>query len=151
MDPIDKAFEDIVPGTTRNRSDKALKRARTVVEADLPDHTEFDDLEAWDIDPQIMMVKGKPVEMFTIKALAKAWDARTVYSVRKLERAGVLPKARYRKPKQGDQRGNRLYTREQIEAVVRIARECGVYSTGTRVNIVSTGFTEKLAAVWNDL
>lgn len=150
-DPIDKAFADLVPGTTRARSDKALKRVRNEV-PDPQFEDPFDDVDAWDTSPTVRVIDGQERELFTIGALAKAWDNRTVYSVRKLERAGVFPRPVYRKPRPAQkQKGDRLYTREQIEAVVRIAKECEVFSTKTRIRIDKTEFTQRLLAVWRDL
>ncbi len=131
----------MIPGTTPERSAKALKRVRAYV----PQEEEEEDL--WDSHPVVRQTAtGEVKEFFPVKALAQAWDNRTIDSIYKLEREGIIPKARYRAAK--GKRRDRLYSREQVEAIVRIAKELGVYSTRTRTKITKTGFTQRLLEVW---
>lgn len=147
-DAIDKAFADLIPGTTKARSEKAMKKAP---DPEPPDDDPFDDDDSWDHSPVSKTVGNVKREFFTISALAKAWDNREVVSIHKLERIGALPKAKYRTATPlGKSRGNRLYTREQIEAVVRIAKQCGVFERTNRKRIADTKFTSLLTAVWGD-
>lgn len=137
-----------IPGTTPQRSAKALKRARRdPVEADEEfEFEEEDPRDTWDMKPKVMKTSEGVREFFTIKYLAQAWDNRTIQSVYKLEREGVIPKAKYRS-KHGTRR-DRLYSREQIELLIAAAKEYGVYETNTRKNIVKTGFTAHLLREW---
>jgi hypothetical protein len=72
-------------------------------------------------------VAGVETEFFTVGDLAKALGRQPV-TIRKWEREGVIPKSTYQSPgRDDDVRGRRrLYTREQIEGMVRIAHEEGV-------------------------
>ena len=139
--------DDPFPGTTRARSDKALKRVRRD-----PVLGELDDeyVEAWDRFPIVIQTRdGERRECFRIGALAKAWDGRTPQSIYKLEHNGMLPKASYRKKAtRGKHKGDRLYTREQIELIIEVAKECGVYRRNTRKRIDTSGFAEALLARW---
>lgn len=69
-------------------------------------------------------IKGREVELFTITELSRALNRQPV-TVRKWESHGYIPKATFVKPgTDGDPRGRRrLYSREQVEALVRIATE----------------------------
>lgn len=138
----------MIPGTTPERSAKALKRARANHEEPEPEVPWVEDpADHWDANPILRRTQsGEVKEFFTIKFLAQAWDNRTIISIRKLERMGVIPRARYRT--NYGRRRDRLYSREQIEAVVRLAKEFGVYHTNTRKNISKTGFTEALKLEW---
>jgi hypothetical protein len=75
----------------------------------------------------VTQVKGRPVELFTIGQLSQVLNRRPV-AIRAWETEGVIPKATYVKPgKDGDKRGRRrLYSRAQVEALVRIAAEEGI-------------------------
>jgi hypothetical protein len=137
----------IIPGTTPERSAKALKRVRVDPVEPEYEYEEEDPADTWDMKPTIRRTaSGEMKEFFTIKYLAQAWDNRTIQSIRKLERQGVLPRAKYRTT--AGQRRDRLYSREQIETLLEIAKDCGVYYTTTRVNIAKTGFTKRLLDRW---
>lgn len=79
-------------------------------------------------DGKKMWVEGREIEFFTIGDLARCLNRQPV-TMRKWESDGVIPKATYIKPsKVKDSRGlRRLYSREQIEGLVQIAREEGVW------------------------
>jgi len=83
----------------------------------------------WDDKPLIYNVDGKPQEFFIIGHLAKALDY-SVQSIRAWEDKGLLPRSPYRSPKtkgkaqaSGSRKGKRLWTREQIEGIVRLAQQ----------------------------
>lgn len=63
------------------------------------------------------VIDGREITMFTIGELARRLG-RDVQTVRGWERRGVIPVARYR-----SLTNQRLYTEEQISAIVRIAQE----------------------------
>jgi hypothetical protein len=124
-DPLLDRFDDLTepekdyPGRTRPK----LRRVRTVPE---PPPTE------WDDGPVYYMVGGERQEFFTIRHLAKALDY-SQQSIRAWENQGLLPKSPYRSPKPRrptiagrNTKGKRLWTREQIDGILRIAREEGV-------------------------
>ena len=83
---------------------------------------------AWDAKPLKYMMGGEQREFFTIGHLAKALGY-SVQSIRAWENKGLLPKSPFRSPKPvremlpGRTKGKRLWTREQIEGILRIARE----------------------------
>lgn len=85
--------------------------------------------EPWDAKPIYKNMKGQatPVEFFMIGALAKALH-RTTHAIHKWEQSGFLPKAKYGKKVDGALGGSsrRMYTRAQVEGLVRIAREEGL-------------------------
>lgn len=88
--------------------------------------------EDWYAKPLKFMVNGEMREFFTIGHLAKA-TGYSVQSIRAWENTHLLPKSRYRTPSPKMSRspehivkGRRLWTREQIEGILRIAKEEGV-------------------------
>lgn len=72
-------------------------------------------------------ISGKEVELFSISQLAEVLNRKPV-TLRLWEQKGFLPKATYVKPgKDKDPRGRRrLYSREQVLALVQIAEEEGI-------------------------
>ena len=86
----------------------------------------------WDADPVYYMVDGEKKEFFTIRHLAAALDY-SQQSIRAWENSGLLAKSPYRSPKPRkptiggrNTKGKRLWTRAQIEGILRIAEEEGV-------------------------
>lgn len=86
---------------------------------------------SWDAKPLRYMMGGEQREFYTIGHLAKALGY-SVQSIRAWENKGLLPKSPFRSPKPvrdmlpGRTKGKRLWTREQIEGILRIAKEEGV-------------------------
>jgi hypothetical protein len=80
----------------------------------------------WDDKPLTYVVAGEKREFFTISHLAKALGY-TVHSIRLWETRGVFPNAPYRSPRTkapvaaGSTKGKRLWTRADIEAILRLA------------------------------
>jgi hypothetical protein len=105
--------EDTYPGSRQRRREpsRRLERAKRDVE--------------WDRDPMILVVNGERREFYGIGALAMALDRRPV-TIRKWESRGWIPKARFQKRSDSVRGQRRLYTRAQIEGIVRIAAEEGV-------------------------
>jgi hypothetical protein len=120
---IEQDFADIgeqfYPGSTKpivrhqNRNGLHTKAAKSAAD--------------WDAKPRKYVVAGVETEFFTVGDLAKALGRQPV-TIRKWEREGVIPKSTYQSPgKDGDVRGRRrLYTRQQVEGMVRIAHEEGI-------------------------
>jgi hypothetical protein len=86
----------------------------------------------WDADPVYYVQDGEKREYFTIRHLAAALDY-SQQSIRAWENSGLLPKSGYRSPKPRkptiggrNTKGKRLWTREQIEGLLKIAEEEGV-------------------------
>ncbi len=99
--------------------------------------------EKWDAKPQIFQVKGKDVEFFPIGAFAQAIN-RTAATLRKWEELGTLPKTPYFTPSP-DRRGRRrMYSRDMVEGVIRIAKEEKVYWPHKGVRISQTNFTKRV-------
>lgn len=104
----------------------------------------------WDARPYRKQVNGKEVEFFTIGAVATALHKSAV-TIRLWTRQGHLPPARYRMPKKGTTEGRRLYTRDQVEAVVTIARDHGILD-GDRVEWSRhPTFAAEVREAWNAL
>lgn len=80
------------------------------------------DGEAWDSQPRMIEVDGQPVEFFYIGALSTALR-RSPVTLRKWMTAGILPKARYLSQGTTTRGDRRLWTRAQIEGLMRIAQE----------------------------
>lgn len=86
----------------------------------------------WDEKPVGYGIDGKVREFFTISHLSKALGY-SQQSIRLWETQGLLPKSGWRSPRTRapvaagrSTKGKRLWTREQIEAILRIAEEHGV-------------------------
>lgn len=68
----------------------------------------------------ITLPNGEELELFYIGTLATALG-RTTNAIRKWEIAGVIPDPCFR-----DENGRRLYTQEQIDAIVRCAERAKI-------------------------
>lgn len=75
---------------------------------------------AWDSRPYVKKVRGKEVEFFALGAVCTALGKSAV-TIRNWIRQGHLPQASFRLPEKNGIKGRRLYTRAQIEALVRVA------------------------------
>jgi hypothetical protein len=116
-DPALKKFEELdYPGRRKpvNR-DKPLPAA--------------DDTEVWDARPVTYKVGGEKREFFLISHLAAALGY-SVQSIRAWEADKLLPRTPYRSPNTrgkpqaaGSRKGRRLWTREQVEGIVRLANQ----------------------------
>lgn len=74
----------------------------------------------WDDHPTKIEVRGQTIETFKRGALGKALN-RTVTTIRSMEYAGVLCHPRLK-----DRAGRWLYTRDQIEDLIKLATEEGL-------------------------
>jgi hypothetical protein len=115
-DPALKTFEDLdYPGRR-----KPVNRDKTPPPADT---------QLWDAKSITYLVNGEKREFFLIGNLAKALDY-SVQSIRAWEAAGLLPNTPYRSPRTKrpvaggrSDKGKRLWTREQIEGILRLAKK----------------------------
>lgn len=129
------------PGSSRPRAVAGVKRP-----APEPDDA------AWDRRPQRFKVGGVEREFFTVGDLAHALGRRPG-TIRKWERDAVLPRATFIKPgTDGDPRGRRrLYSRDQVEGIIEIAREERVLDPRVQVTLASTNFTSRVTALFRAL
>ena len=117
-DRVDKLFEDLrdFPG---KRAPLLRQQAPKSVSGPQP-------LEEWDDHPRLLMHQGVETEFFTIRHVALALH-RSVRTIRTWERREAIPPATFRstRPRNSTLKhvGDRLWTRAQVEAMVRIARE----------------------------
>lgn len=107
------------------------------------------DVEAWDAKPRTLKVGGVDREFFTIGNLAKALGRKPV-TIRAWERAGVIPKPTFRKPSDDPRGTRRLYTRGQVEGMLRIAEEEGLMKGDYRP-VSNTDFTRRVIALFREL
>ena len=108
-----------------------------------------DDPERWDAKPRKFRVGGVDREFFTIGHLAKALLRKPV-TIRAWERAGVIPKPTFRRPSEDPRGTRRLYTRAQVEGMVRIAEEEGLMKGDYR-SVSNTDFTRRVIALFREL
>lgn len=123
---IEEKFSDLdYPGRRKpkNRDDESPKRKRP------------SDRPVWDERPVRYTTGGEVRSFYTISHLATALDC-SVQSIRAWEDKGLLPRSPYRGPRTKapvaggrSNKGRRLWTREQVEAIVRIARRHRVIVT----------------------
>ena len=92
--------------------------------------------QGWDHKPATYIIKGKVYEFFTIRHLCAALG-KAPSTVRAWEARGMLPPSPFRSPTPRRQtlegktnKGKRLWTREQIEGILRVAAEEQVILNG---------------------
>lgn len=108
------------------------------------------DLDRWDAKPKVLQVGGEDKEFFTVGQLGMALGGRKPVTIRKWERTGVIPKPTFRKPSDDPRGQRRLYTRDQVEGMRRIAEEEGILTTHAKP-ITQTRFTERVIALFRVL
>lgn len=96
-------------------------------------------------------INGRKFECYAIGVLAKALDGRQPVTIRMWEREGLFPRPTFRSPKRQGEGTARLYTREQIEGVVQIAKEEGVYARDSKISIKDTDFTERVVELFREI
>lgn len=109
------------------------------------------DPDDWDSRPRVLPIRGVPTELFTVGHLAAALGRRPV-TIRAWERNKVIPNATVWSPgKDKDPRGKRrLYTRAQVEGLVKIATEEGLMNGDNR-SIQATDFTRRAFDLFRSL
>lgn len=85
------------------------------------------------IKQEFKLPSGETIDLFYIGALASALG-RTSNLIRKWEVGGIIPKTCFK-----DKQGRRLYSQEQIDAIVRCAEKAKI-KQGT--SIANTSFSE---------
>lgn len=97
------------------------------------------------------LVGGKQVEFYSIGQLAAALN-RSPITVRRWERQGIIPVAKFVKPgTDGDVRGKRrLYSRAQVEGMVAAARETGILGDLGKA-IRDTDFTARVIKIFQEI
>jgi len=102
--------------------------------------------------PTYHNVGGVRTEFYTVGQVAAALG-RSPVTIRKWERNGWLPIAKFRAPATVRQKARRLYTRPQLEAIVRIAFEEGLMEVTVdgrgrphpKTQVADTKFVERVA------
>lgn len=104
----------------------------------------------WDAKPKVLKVNGEDREFFTIGQLGQALGGRKPVTMRKWEKTGIIPLPTFRKPSDDPRGQRRLYTREQVEGMVRIAEEEGILMIHSKP-ITETDFTQRVIALFREL
>lgn len=139
MSEIEEEFADIrkkyYPGSKKERKPATPPQP--------PQQEVVSSVKPWVLKPRYYkMPDGTTIELFTIGALAVALNREPV-TIRMWEREGIIPRANFRSS--SGQKARRLYTRDQIEGIVQIAKEEGIIGDDRPKTFASTRFT---ARVW---
>lgn len=101
------------------------------------------------LDSKVYTVGGREVEFFTIGQVSQVLNRQPV-TLRKWEREGIIPKATFSKPSKDPRGRRRLYSRAQVEALVRIAAEEGVLND-IHKQISKTKFSAKVLSAFKQI
>lgn len=146
-------LEEFIPGSKVKLEDD--RKRRTSKKPRKPKPT------GWDRAPIRRRLPGRSeeIEFFTIMALCEALGKSPV-TIRKWIAKGWLPKARYRLPSaEGPTSlgGKRLWSRAEVEGILKIAREEGIIRTvedGMNVNYIPylkrTNFVQRVKDFWEE-
>lgn len=105
---------------------------------------------AWDARPTKKAVNGQMVDFFSIGAVCAAFG-RPAVTIRLWIRQGHLPPATFRMPDRNGVKGRRLYTREQVEALIEVADAHGIREAGRVDWSKHGGFADDVRRAWADL
>ena len=130
--------QEYYPGSSRQRHVNRVPSS-TLVEQD-----------AWDRSPRRFKVGGVEQEFFTVGALAEALGRKSA-TIRKWEREGIIPRATFRQPSDDPRGVRRLYSRAQVEGIVRLANEEGLMNPNVQVTLSKTNFTERVTELFKEL
>lgn len=155
MGGLDYIHDEYYPGSRRKRREsQEMKKGRLAEERAEAKANEDWDAHPWKNKPiHVKMTDGREadLEMFPIGSLAKALKRDSV-TIRAWIRKGWLPRAKYQTPglvgTPGDA-GRRLWSRAQIEGIVKIAKEEGLLSD-TPPRLQRTKFTQRVMAAWKE-
>jgi hypothetical protein len=137
--------DEFYPGSKQKRRESLQMRHERVVEERKLEKAE----EPWDARPIKIPYQGVDYEMFHIGSLAKALGKDAV-TIRAWMRKGWLPRNSFQtRPIPGTlgNAGRKLWTRQQIEGIVRIAREEGLLDDKPP-RMAQTHFTDRVRAAW---
>lgn len=109
------------------------------------------EIEDWDAKPNIFTVGGVEMEFFSIGQLGRALGNRSPNTLRAWEREGMIPKSPYVKPSQDPRGRRRMYTRDMVEGLVKIAEEEGVLWPHKGLRLSDTKFQERAIALFQAL
>ena len=107
------------------------------------------DPDSWDHKPRILKLGGVDTEFFTVGQLAQALGRRPV-TIRTWERNKIIPNATVRIPSDDPRGVRRLYTRPQVEGLIKIAQEEGLLNGDNR-SITATDFTRRAFDLFRSL
>ena len=109
------------------------------------------DPDGWDAKPRTYKKNGVDTEFFTVGHLAAAMNRKPL-TIRQWERKGIIPKSTYQRAgRDASPHGRRrLYTRAQIEGMIKIAAEEGLL-TNDRREIASTNFKTRVLELFRQL
>lgn len=102
-----------------------------------------------DVPHVVLTVKGVDTTFYTLGVLAEMLD-RKPPAIRKWERLGYIPQTRWRSPGRTHNGQKRLYTRPQIEGIVKIAAEEGLIGDENR-NVSATAFPDRVRKLFKEL
>lgn len=107
---------------------------------------------SWDARSTKKVINGTEVEFFSIGAVCAALG-RPAVTIRLWIRQGHLPAATYRMPTRTSENGavitgRRLYTRHQVESIVRVAEQHGILGTDRVDWSRHTGFAQDVRNAW---
>src|SRR6266478_1568793 len=100
--------------------------------------------------PRMFLVNGQPQELYPVGALARALNRKPV-TVRKWESEGIIPRSPFLMPSHDPRGQRRLYTRQQVDDLRRIAQEEGILEPspgGKWRSVEKTAFKEKALKVF---
>lgn len=132
----------------RNETEEFYPGSRQKIDRKPKSDPPVDPESGWDRHPRFITVGGVKTEFFTIGALAEALGRKSG-TIRKWENTGVIPRPLFRKSADRSEGTRRLYTRAQIEGIVKIAQEERVLD-GSR-SISQTNFTERVRDLYKEL
>jgi len=145
MSQFEPLQDEFYPGSKlKRRESLQMRRERTMAE-----RRQEKAEEAWDARPIKIWYQGVEYEMFRIGSLAKALNKDAV-TIRAWMRKGWLPRNSFQtKPIPGTlgDAGRKLWTRQQIEGIVQIAREEGLLDDKPP-RLTMTNFTQRVQAAW---
>ena len=95
--------------------------------------------------PQVFIFpNGERITLYYVGLLAKL-IGRTSYTIVAWERRGVIPPSGFK-----DAYNRRLYSMEQIQALLAVAEECKL-GKGHWENFTLNGFSKKATLAWNEI
>ena len=139
----EEGLDSFFPGSKRKRSFRKERQTQTL--------TEMVEEEVEDFlgKPREYQVNGKDIKFYTIGQLAHALNRRPV-TLRKWESEGIIPMAQFIAPSDTPNGRRRLYTREQVEGIIRIAEDEGILAD-TWKPIKKTRFTSRVISLFEEL